>query len=150
MINSTLTRRELLYATGAAGLAASAPGFAATEPPPETTRLRLIKLRSICVAPQYVAEELFRAEGFTDIRYIDPGTVGASGVPAARALGAGTVDINVNFAAPLVIALDEGSPITVGDYNGWTMLGNMLSYAIGPELCRCTGRPRSASTRSPA
>jgi NitT/TauT family transport system substrate-binding protein len=107
------TRRDLLYAAGAACLTGSAPGFAAAEPPPEIARLRLVKLRSICVAPQYVAEDLFRAEGFTDIQYIDPGSVGASGVPAARALGAGTVDINMNFAAPLVIALDEGSPITL-------------------------------------
>ena len=25
---------------------------------------------AICVAPQYVAEELLRAEGFTDVRYV--------------------------------------------------------------------------------
>ena len=26
--------------------------------------------RSICLAPVYIAEELLRAEGFTDIRYV--------------------------------------------------------------------------------
>lgn len=108
LLNTPSTRRQCLTAAAAVGLTGSTPGFAATEPPPETTRIRLIKLRSICVAPQYVAEELFRAEGFADIQYLDPGQVGASGLPAAQALGAGAVDISVNFAAPLVMALDEG------------------------------------------
>jgi NitT/TauT family transport system substrate-binding protein len=38
------------------------------EAPPETTTIRLVKIPGICVAPQYVAEELLRAEGFTDIQ----------------------------------------------------------------------------------
>ena len=113
MPDSIWTRRDVLGATVAAALITTTPAQAAAEPPPETTRIRLIKLRSICVAPQYVAEELLRAEGFTDIQYVDPGPVGSSGLPAARALGAGAVDIHMNFAAPLVMALDEGSPITL-------------------------------------
>ena len=32
------------------------------EPPPETTKIRLAQISGICVAPQYVAEELLRAE----------------------------------------------------------------------------------------
>ncbi len=39
----------------------------ATEAPPETTTIRLIKNAGICVAPQYIADELLRLEGFTDI-----------------------------------------------------------------------------------
>ena len=109
----TWNRRNFLGAAGAIGLLGANEAFAAAEPPPETTRIRLVKLRSVCVAPQYVAEELLRAEGFTDIQYIDPGPSMRSGVPAARALGAGGIDLNINFAAPLVIALDEGSPITL-------------------------------------
>ena len=42
----------------------------ADEGPPETTRVRLLKDPGICVAPIYVAEELLRAEGFTDVRYV--------------------------------------------------------------------------------
>ena len=30
---------------------------------------------------------------------------------------------------------------TIGDYDGWTILGMMLAYAIGPELCRQGGHP---------
>jgi len=38
-------------------------------PPPETTRLRLTAVPAICLAPQYVAEALLNAEGFTHIEY---------------------------------------------------------------------------------
>jgi hypothetical protein len=34
------------------------------------TTIRLVKIPSICIAPQYVAEELLHAEGFTDVRYL--------------------------------------------------------------------------------
>ena len=57
---------------GATGLGgAGAAGFLGTgrtlgaEPPPETTEIRLKKLPIYCEAPQYVAEELLRAQGFT-------------------------------------------------------------------------------------
>ena len=109
MLYRSLTRRELLYATGAAGLAGRAPGFAATEPPPETTRIRLGKIRSICLAPQYVAEELLRAEGFTDIQYLEA----PSGTPGPQMMGAGQIDIGMDFAAKLVQYLDQGAPLVV-------------------------------------
>ena len=49
----------------------SAPeGSLADEAPLETTAVRLIKIPGICIAPQYVAEELLRAEGFTEVRYV--------------------------------------------------------------------------------
>jgi NitT/TauT family transport system substrate-binding protein len=38
------------------------------------------KFPSACLAPQYAAEELLRAEGFTDISYVDmPGDTDISG-----------------------------------------------------------------------
>jgi NitT/TauT family transport system substrate-binding protein len=45
-------------------------GARADEAPPETTTVRLAKVRNICIAPQYIAKELLRAEGFTDVRYL--------------------------------------------------------------------------------
>ena len=55
-----------------AGLSMMATGLfaptAVAEPPPETTAIRLAKIPGICIAPQYVAEELLHAEGFTDVR----------------------------------------------------------------------------------
>ena len=81
----------------------------AAEPPPETTRIRLGLVPSVCLAPQYVAEPLLSAEGFTDVQYLSTG----GGVPGARQMGAGEIDISMNFAAPLVVAVDAGSPIVV-------------------------------------
>ena len=42
----------------------------ADEGPPEVTTLRLGSDPNMCVAPQYIAEDLLRADGFTDIRYL--------------------------------------------------------------------------------
>jgi len=68
-----MRRRELLRGVGAAAAAAALAGRSRTagaEPPPETTRLTLLQTASMCQAPQYVAEDLLRGEGFTDVRYI--------------------------------------------------------------------------------
>src|SRR5947209_1160463 len=62
------TRRRFLTTlslAGAAGLVGTPPALAA-EGPLETTAIRLGRQPTICVAPQFVAEELLRAEGFTD------------------------------------------------------------------------------------
>ena len=105
-------RRALLQAIAAAGVAGLGPvaRAAPAEPPPETTRIRLTKVASACLAPQYVAEALLRGEGFTQIEYVGGAT---GGIPDARRMGAGEVDIGMNFAAPLVVAIDMGSPIVV-------------------------------------
>ena len=46
-------------------------GPAAAEPPPETTKIRLVRVPAICLAPEYLAEELLRLEGFTDVEYVE-------------------------------------------------------------------------------
>ncbi|MGH6913052.1 MAG: ABC transporter substrate-binding protein [Geminicoccales bacterium] len=90
----------------AAGILGSRTALA-DEGPPESTTIRLSKIPGICIAPQYVAEELLRAEGFTDVRYValEAGAGNATGI--AR----GEVDFSLNFAAPLVIPIDAGEPI---------------------------------------
>jgi NitT/TauT family transport system substrate-binding protein len=55
---------------GSLGLLAIRPHSAAAEPPPETTKIRLARVPSICRAPQYMTEELLHSEGFTDVSYI--------------------------------------------------------------------------------
>jgi len=97
-----------LSAVGAASLIGVQQSLPA-EPPPETASVRLAKIRGICIAPQYVAEELLRAEGFTEVRYVL--TERVEGQPDAVA--SGQVDFTLNFAAPLVVAMDAGGPITV-------------------------------------
>jgi NitT/TauT family transport system substrate-binding protein len=88
-------------------LGVKAESFAA-EPPPETTKLRLSKLPNTCVAPQYVAEELLRAEGFTDVQYIESAAVGSYGLMAA-----GELDVALAFVAPFLVEVDKGSPIVL-------------------------------------
>jgi NitT/TauT family transport system substrate-binding protein len=76
--------------------------------PVETTRLRLIKPAStvLCWAPQYIAEELLRSEGFTDISYI-----GMSGGQVSARLAAGDADLSMHFVAPNIIQVEAGNPV---------------------------------------
>ena len=69
---SVHTRRRVLagLAAGAATLV-YAPRLKAAAESLETTTVRFLKGNSICFAPEYIADDLLRAEGFTDIRYID-------------------------------------------------------------------------------
>ena len=105
-------RRE--FVKGVAALAGSTAIFgydprpAAAEPPPETTRIRLAQIPGICVAPQYVAEELLRGEGFTDVQYVKIGS-GAM----YKAFDAGEIDISMAFVAPYIIQVDAGNPIVL-------------------------------------
>jgi NitT/TauT family transport system substrate-binding protein len=108
---SSQTRRDLLTAlslVGAAGFLGATRALA-VEPPLETTTIRLTKTVGICIAPQYVAEALLRDEGFTDIRYVAT----EPGAGQSEAIARGDVDFSLNFAAPLIIPLDNGAPITV-------------------------------------
>jgi NitT/TauT family transport system substrate-binding protein len=103
-------RRQFLASMSAAGAvsAFAGRGSFAEEAPPETTTVRLSKIPGICIAPQYVVEELLRAEGFTDVRYI--------AVEAGRhseRMARGELDFSLNFAAPLVLSIDAGDPVAV-------------------------------------
>jgi NitT/TauT family transport system substrate-binding protein len=81
----------------------------AAEPPPETTRIRIPQIPSTCRSPEWVAEELLRAEGFTDVQYIlVPGTQGVE-----RGLASGEADIGAHFAAPVILRLEAGDPIVI-------------------------------------
>src|SRR5258706_8896962 len=66
------SRREFLAGTSMLGAATllGLPCTAAAEPPPETTRFRIAQGPFICYAPQMVAEELLRMEGFSDVQYV--------------------------------------------------------------------------------
>ncbi|MBI2467489.1 MAG: ABC transporter substrate-binding protein [Candidatus Rokubacteria bacterium] len=103
-------RREFLGGLGAAGLVGLRGGTAAAEPPPETPRIRLYKFPGLCLAPQYVAEELLRAEGFTDVQYLQ---FPEGGVGVYERLGAGDVDITQWFVAPSIVEIDRGLPIVL-------------------------------------
>src|SRR5207249_3196604 len=58
----------------------------------------------------YVAEGLLRAEGFTEVQYVE---VPAEGAGAPGALGAGQADLGMNFAGPFILRVDAGEPLVL-------------------------------------
>jgi NitT/TauT family transport system substrate-binding protein len=100
------SRRDFLAGLSAAGavsaLGARAP--LADEGPPEVTTIRLPRDPTICIAPGYIAEDLLRAEGFTEIRYV----VSTSDDPVARS----EVDFDMMGGVSVIAALDAGQPLT--------------------------------------
>lgn len=111
----TLNRREFLHGLTTAGTATLLGAYStpvAAEPPPETTRLRLEGSGGTCQAPKYVAEELLRAEGFTDLQYVN------SEAPnlfsrRIKALSSGETDFDLQFLPDLVIELEKTTPIVI-------------------------------------
>jgi NitT/TauT family transport system substrate-binding protein len=100
-----LASASLVAAAGVLGTRRSL----ADESPPETTSVRIAKTLGICSAPQYIADDLLRAEGFTDITYVP--TAGGFTVP--QMVGRGEIDFASTFAATVVYHLDAGVPVTV-------------------------------------
>src|SRR5215475_9639389 len=95
-----LSRRRFLRGvtlTGTAGLLGLSARRVDAEPPPETTRIRLTKLPSTCRAPQWIAEELLAAEGFTEVHYVPVQSGGKGADLTGSALVAGQVDLSMQF-----------------------------------------------------
>jgi NitT/TauT family transport system substrate-binding protein len=100
------SRRDFLAGLSAAGTAGvlGARGPHAYEGPPEVTTIRLPLTPNICVAPQFISDELLRAEGFTDIRRL-------ADTPN-DAVARGELDFSLDTAAWVVAHLDAGEPVT--------------------------------------
>src|SRR5262249_27395247 len=99
------TRREFvggLTVAGAGGLLGMPPDPVAAEAPAETSRIRLFGA-GLCPAPMYLAEELLRGEGFTDVSYP---TFPEGGVGVYQRLGSGDLDIAQWFVAPFIVEVD--------------------------------------------
>ncbi len=106
-----IRRREVLAratALGAAGLLGLRRDAHAAEATLETTRIRLSHLPSICVAPQYIAEEFLRMEGFSAVEYLPTGSRNA-----LDALANGRVDMTLIDAHSTIPYLDAGKPLAV-------------------------------------
>jgi len=122
-----LTRLPLV---GAAALLGVRPAPVAAEPPPETLRVRLIRSPDICLAPLYMAEELLRGEGFTDVQYAQ-GTGGQDDIMLAAT---GDVDFIGGFVGRHLAGLDKGDPIVIlsGLHTGcFELFGNQHIRSIG-------------------
>jgi NitT/TauT family transport system substrate-binding protein len=105
------SRRRFLATLTAASAASclGGPNSNAQDERLETTTVRISKSISICPAPGYVADELLRAEGFSDIHWVET----VPGATSSLALGRGEFDFSTNFSPPLIIAIDAGVPIMI-------------------------------------
>jgi NitT/TauT family transport system substrate-binding protein len=105
----TQTRRNFLGGVAAAGAAGLLPrrGWA-EEPALETTTVRFGKFPVICFAPQYICEALLRAEGFTDVRYVN-----TTPATADEDLASGKLDFQSHLSLDHAMAIDRGLPITI-------------------------------------
>ena len=87
-----------LFWSGAARLMAEG-----TDPPPETTTIRVGKSPSICIAPEYVVSDLLTAEGITNVVYVESD----AGLEQARAVAKGDIDLtttDLRASEPALVA----------------------------------------------
>jgi len=127
-----LSRRHLLEGASALG-AASLFGFghgpaAAAEPALETRTVRFCHSPSICIAPQYLAGDLLRMEGFTDVQYLALGTRAGP-----DALAEGHADMTMWYSTGYVPALDAGKPVVLlaGVHIGcWELFGHESVHGL--------------------
>ncbi len=133
MNKSTLhgfSRREFLAGTSLLGAATwiGLPHTAAAEPPPETTKIRLVQSESICLAPQYVAEELLRLEGFAEVEYVK-----YLGGRASSVLAEGRADFTMQTIPGLILTIDAGEPVVLvaGVHSGcYELFGNQRIQSV--------------------
>jgi len=103
-----VTRRGFLANTAGIGSVSflGLPSTATAEPPPETRRLRFVKAPAICLAPLYLAEELLRDEGFSEIKYV---AIEQNKDP--ELLAANLADLSACAPPNLLPYLDAGMPL---------------------------------------
>ena len=106
----TQNRRRFLATLSsatAAGLFGDSKALA-EEAPLETTRIRLYDWTGLCIAPQFLAEELLKSDGFTDVHYVRDEPSGSLPNPL---LASGAIDINIQFSAPSILRVAAGDPV---------------------------------------
>lgn len=101
------SRRKFLGRLAMAGAATALglrpePAAAVNEPPPETTRLRILRSDPACYAPVYVAEPLLRKEGFTDVQYVF-----GRGTEVPKMCREGSIDLIPGFSASTMLKLEQ-------------------------------------------
>ncbi|MFO1068862.1 MAG: ABC transporter substrate-binding protein [Geminicoccaceae bacterium] len=110
-----ISRRSVTGGMAAAGLAGwlgLRPGESRADEVLETTQIRLIRDREfpvLCYAPQYIADQFLKQEGFTDIQYVSKGKDGSE----AQTLVRGDADISSALGVDWVFPIANGDPIVV-------------------------------------
>ena len=120
---SSMNRRDFLARSAALTSGALLPFSNSThaEPPPEVKRIRLLKSVAIC-GPAILAEEMLRAEGFTEIEYVK-----MDRVRGAEAIASGLADISMWDMFATLPVIDAGKPLVVlaGIHAGcWELFAN--------------------------
>ena len=107
---SGVSRRSFMLNASALSAASvlGIPSRAAAEPPPEIKKIRLVRIPAICLAPQYLAEEILRLEGFTDIQYFE-----IDRTISTEILTENLADMTVTAPPELMPALDRGASILI-------------------------------------
>ena len=114
-----LSRRDFLKITAGLGLSAAAmpvleacgaqPGASTSEAETlETTTIKLGAIPSICFAPQYLAEDFLKEDGFTNIEYVKMPSISVT-----EALASGSLDLSMGFSGPLIIVLDTAESVVM-------------------------------------
>jgi NitT/TauT family transport system substrate-binding protein len=76
----------------------------------EISSVRLTRFGGLCLSPQYVAEELLRAEGFDDVVYVD---IDKRRTSLTAAVAAGDADFTLDFAPHVIQAINAGGRVAV-------------------------------------
>ena len=123
-------RRKFLGHTATLGFASllGMHRLASAEPPPEVSRIRLVHAPAICLSPQYVAEDLLRAEGFSQVEYVELETNSV-----ASAIAAGRAEMSMDATVELIPVLDAGAKVVVlaGIHAGcYELFGNERVRAV--------------------
>jgi NitT/TauT family transport system substrate-binding protein len=95
-----------LTVAGMGGFLGLTPRRVAAEPPPETTRLRVLHSPGLCEAPVQVAEELLRGEGFSDVQ-----SVRVPGPATLPKIAAGEIDLGLQAIPYAVRRIAAGDPV---------------------------------------
>jgi len=98
-----------MMAVGTATAFSARPVRSVAAEPLETKTFKLVKIPGICVAPQYIADGLLRAEGFSEVQYVYV----PDGAGTYKVLASGEADMSMAFVAPFLIQVDGGSPIVM-------------------------------------
>jgi NitT/TauT family transport system substrate-binding protein len=112
-----------------AGCQSAPPMAASLRGDVESPRLRVVQTPSMCQSPLYVAQDLLRSEGFTDLQYIKKPGPKWNGL----AIASGEADITMHFAGPVLLQIEAGDPIVVlaGAHVGcFELFGNDRVQAI--------------------
>jgi NitT/TauT family transport system substrate-binding protein len=105
------SRRRFLLNTSALGFALlfGLPHMARAEQKPETITLRVKQEPFPCEAPVLVAQELLRAEGFSDVRYVK----GAPGDAIYEQYKSREIDLGLEAAWSAATRIDVGDPFVL-------------------------------------